>query len=164
MANEAKLSHYDEAGRARMVDVSNKMETRREAEAHGVRGHAAGGAACAAAEPQGNPLEVARIAGIMAAKRTAELIPMCHSLPLSFVDVISEVGEHGVEVRAIAATTAGTGVEMEAMVAASVAALTIYDMCKALDKGIEIREVVLLRKSGGKSGDYVRGERRSHGT
>ena len=106
--------------------------------------------------PKGNPLEVARFAGISAAKRTAELIPMCHPLPLSFIDVSTEVCENGVKIYSKAATTAPTGVEMEALVAASVAALTVYDMCKALDKGIAIREVVLERKSGGKSGEYRR--------
>ncbi|MEO8726841.1 MAG: cyclic pyranopterin monophosphate synthase MoaC [Acidobacteriaceae bacterium] len=164
MANEtklsgSKLSHYDDAGRAQMVDVSNKLETRREAEATAFVAMQPEVLRALPLNPKGGPFEVARIAGIMAAKRTAELIPMCHSLPLSFVDVVTELREHGIQVRAIAATTAGTGVEMEAMVAASVAALTIYDMCKALDKAIEIREVVLQRKSGGKSGEYVRGER-----
>jgi cyclic pyranopterin phosphate synthase len=106
--------------------------------------------------PKGDPLEVARIAGIQAAKRTSELIPMCHPLPLSKIDVHAEVRKDGIAVRTMVRTTAPTGVEMEALVAASVAALTVYDMCKALDKGIEIREVVLLRKSGGKSGDYQR--------
>jgi cyclic pyranopterin phosphate synthase len=106
--------------------------------------------------PKGNPLEVARIAGILAAKRTAELIPMCHPLPLSFVDVQAEVRPGGVAIRATAATVAGTGVEMEAMTAASVAALTVYDMTKALDKGIRIREIVLVAKSGGKSGTWLR--------
>ena len=106
--------------------------------------------------PKGNPLEVARFAGMQAAKQTSLLIPMCHPLALSFVDVVVEVVAGGVRIEATAATTAGTGVEMEAMVAASVAALTVYDMTKALDKGIRIREVVLLRKSGGKSGEYVR--------
>ena len=106
--------------------------------------------------PKGDPLEVARIAGIQAAKRTAELIPMCHPLPLSKVDVSCSVKRDGVEIRSAVRTMAVTGVEMEALVAASVAALTVYDMCKALDKGIEIREVRLERKSGGKSGDYTR--------
>ena len=100
---------------------------------------------------------MARFAGIQAAKQTAVLIPMCHPLPLSFVDVEASVVDGGVRVRATAATTAQTGVEMEAMVAASVAALTIYDMTKALDKGIRIREVALVEKSGGKSGEYKRG-------
>ncbi len=106
--------------------------------------------------PKGDPLEVARIAGIQAAKRTAELIPMCHPIPLSKIDVEAEVQSGGIAIRSLARTTAVTGVEMEALVAASVAALTVYDMCKALDKGISIREIVLLRKSGGKSGDYQR--------
>lgn len=106
--------------------------------------------------PKGNPLEVARMAGIMAAKRTSDLIPMCHPLPLSYVDVDTRVCENGVAITSEVTTTGPTGVEMEALVAASVAALTVYDMCKALDKGIEIREVVLEKKSGGKSGDFVR--------
>jgi cyclic pyranopterin phosphate synthase len=151
-----KLSHYDEAGRATMVDVSAKQPTRREAEASAFVAMSAEVMEALPANPKGNPLEVARFAGIAAAKRTADLIPMCHPLPLSFIDVNTEVCENGVKIRSRAATTAPTGVEMEAMVAASVAALTVYDMCKALDKGIAIREVVLERKSGGKSGDYKR--------
>jgi cyclic pyranopterin phosphate synthase len=110
--------------------------------------------------PKGDPLEVARIAGIQAAKRTSELIPMCHPLPLSHVDVDIRLCENGVAITSRVTTTAETGVEMEALVAASVAALTVYDMCKALDKGIEIREVVLQKKSGGKSGDYRRTARK----
>jgi cyclic pyranopterin monophosphate synthase len=151
-----KLSHYDAAGKARMVDVSGKAPTRREAEASAFVEMSARVLQALPQNPKGNPLEVARFAGIAAAKRTAELIPMCHPLPLSFIDVTTEVCENGVEIRARAATTAPTGVEMEALVAASVAALTVYDMCKALDKGIAIRQVVLERKSGGKSGDYRR--------
>ncbi|HWG16958.1 MAG TPA: cyclic pyranopterin monophosphate synthase MoaC [Acidobacteriaceae bacterium] len=153
----SKLSHYDEAGHAHMVDVSAKDATRREAvaEAFVELNEAVLGAL--PQNPKGNPLEVARFAGIQAAKQTAALIPMCHPLPLSFVDVDASVVDGGVRVRATAATTAQTGVEMEAMVAASVAALTIYDMTKALDKGIRIREVALVSKSGGKSGDYKRG-------
>ena len=118
----------------------------------------ASGMACAALpdNPKGDPLEVARIAGIMAAKRTAELIPMCHPLPLAHVDVEVRLCENGVAIASKVTTTAETGVEMEALVAASVAALTVYDMCKGADKGIEIREIVLQRKSGGKSGDYLR--------
>lgn len=139
-----------------MVDVSAKSDTRREAEATAFVAMRPDVLRALPQNPKGDPLEVARIAGIMAAKRTAELIPMCHSLPLSFVDVVTEIHDTGICVKATAATTAGTGVEMEAMIAASVAALTIYDMCKALDKGIEIREVVLQRKSGGKSGEYIR--------
>src|SRR6476620_10465110 len=151
-----KLSHYDSAGRARMVDVSGKSATRREADASGfvaVNPHVL---AALPMNPTGDPLEVARIAGSMAAKRTSELIPMCHPLPLSLVDVEVRVCENGLAIRSKVATTAETGVEMEALVAVSVAALTIYDMLKAADKGIEIREIVLERKSGGKSGDYRR--------
>lgn len=139
-----------------MVDVSAKAPTRREAEASAFVAMAAKVLKQLPKNPKGNPLEVARFAGISAAKRTAELIPMCHPLPLSFIDVTTEVCENGVRIRSRAATTAATGVEMEALVAASVAALTVYDMCKALDKGIVIRRVILERKSGGKSGDYRR--------
>ena len=151
-----KLSHYDAAGQARMVDVSSKTETRREAEASAFVEMSAEVLAALPRNPKGNPLEIARFAGISAAKRTAELIPMCHQLPLSFVDVTTRVCENGVLIHSRAVTTAQTGVEMEALVAASVAALTVYDMCKALDKGMVIREVVLERKSGGKSGEYRR--------
>jgi cyclic pyranopterin phosphate synthase len=150
------LSHYDEAGQAHMVDVSAKAGTRREAVAAAFVELSEAVLQALPANPKGNPLEVARFAGIQAAKQTAALIPMCHPLPLSFVDVSATVVAGGVAIEATAATVAGTGVEMEAMVAASIAALTVYDMTKALDKGIRIREVVLLRKSGGKSGDYVR--------
>ncbi len=152
----SKLSHYDLAGQARMVDVSGKPVTRREAEATAMVELSADVLAALPSNPKGNPLEVARFAGIQAAKRTAELIPMCHPLPLTFVDVVTEIQPAGIFIRATAATAGPTGVEMEAMVAASIAALTIYDMCKAIDKGIVIREVVLERKSGGKSGDYRR--------
>ena len=151
-----KLSHYDDAGQAHMVDVSAKSETRREAVATAFVELSDSVLAALPRNPKGNPLEVARFAGIQAAKQTASLIPMCHPLALSFVDVSAKVVAGGVAIEATAATVAGTGVEMEAMVAASVAALTVYDMTKALDKGIRIREIVLLRKSGGKSGDYVR--------
>lgn len=152
----AGLSHYDEGGRAHMVDVGAKAETRREAVASAFVELSAEVLGALPRNPKGDPLEVARFAGIQAAKRTSELIPMCHPLPLSFVDVSATVVEGGVAIEATAATVAGTGVEMEAMVAASVAALTVYDMTKALDKGIRIREVVLQRKSGGKSGEYRR--------
>jgi cyclic pyranopterin phosphate synthase len=151
-----ELSHFDSAGRASMVDVSAKAATRREAEASAFVAMKPEVLRALPQNPKGNPLEVARIAGITAAKRTAELIPMCHPLPLSFIDVTTQVCENGVQVHSHAATTAQTGVEMEALVAASVAALTVYDMCKALDKGITIREIVLERKSGGKSGEYLR--------
>ena len=159
MANETqpeKLSHFDAAGQAHMVDVSAKSETRREATASAFVELNAEVLAALPQNPKGNPLEVARFAGVQAAKRTSELIPMCHPLALSFVDVQVEVVAGGVAIRATAATTAGTGVEMEAMVAASIAALTVYDMTKALDKGIRIRAVQLEAKSGGKSGTYTR--------
>ena len=139
-----------------MVDVSAKAETRREAVASAFVELNEAVLAALPENPKGNPLEVARFAGIQAAKRTSDLIPMCHPLPLSFVDVSAEVVEGGVAIRATAATVAGTGVEMEAMTAAAVAALTVYDMTKALDKSIRIREIVLESKSGGKSGDFRR--------
>ena len=151
-----KLSHFDEAGQARMVDVGAKVETRREAVASAFVELNEAVLAALPQNPKGNPLEVARFAGIQAAKRTSELIPMCHPLALTFVDVQSRVVAGGVEILATAATVAGTGVEMEAMTAAAVAALTVYDMTKALDKGIRIREIVLLSKTGGKSGEYRR--------
>lgn len=151
-----KLSHYDGSGRAAMVDVSAKKASKREAEASAFVAIAPNVLKKLPKNPKGNPLEVARIAGISAAKRTAELIPMCHPLPLTFIDVSTELCENGVRIRSRTATTAPTGVEMEALVAASVAALTVYDMCKALDKGIAIREIILERKSGGKSGEYRR--------
>lgn len=151
-----KLSHYDSAGRARMVDVSGKVATKREAEASGFVAVSPEVLAALPSNPKGDPLEVARIAGIMAAKRTSDLIPMCHPLPLSLVDVAVRVCENGVAITSKVITTAETGVEMEALVAVSVAALTLYDMLKAGDKGIEIREIVLERKSGGKSGEYRR--------
>src|SRR3982074_3287927 len=151
------LSHYDETGQACMVDVSPKAATRREAGAGGFRELSEAVLAALPQNPKGNPLEVARFAGIQAAKQTSNLIPMCHPLALSFVDITARVVAGGVAIEATAATVAGTGVEMEAMVAASIAALTVYDMTKALDKGIRIREVALLRKSGGKSGGDRRG-------
>jgi cyclic pyranopterin monophosphate synthase len=156
-----KLSHYDRAGRAKMVDVSAKTATKREAEASAFVVLRPAVLKALPKNPKGDPLEVARLAGIMAAKRTADLIPMCHPLPLSHVAVEMRLCENGVAVTSKVATTAVTGVEMEALVAASVAALTVYDMCKALDKGIEIREIMLERKSGGKSGDYARARRKS---
>ena len=151
-----KLSHYDKAGRARMVDVSGKSATRREAEASGFVAVSHAVLAALPLNPKGDVLEVARIAGIMAAKRTSELIPMCHPLPLARVDVDVRVCENGFAVTSKVTTTAVTGVEMEALVAVSVAALTLYDMLKAADKGIEIQEIVLERKSGGKGGEYRR--------
>ena len=151
-----KLSHYDDSGRARMVDVSAKSASVREAEASAFVTMTPAVLKAIATNPKGDPFEVARLAGIMAAKKTAELIPLCHPVPLSHVDVELRQCENGVGISSRAKTTAETGVEMEALVAASVAALTVYDMCKALDKGIEIREIALERKSGGKSGDYIR--------
>jgi cyclic pyranopterin phosphate synthase len=151
-----KLSHYDAAGRARMVDVSTKTPTRREAEASAFVRMNPKVMKALPNNSKGDPLEVARIAGILAAKRTSELIPMCHALPLSHIDVEMTLCENGVAITTKVATTAATGVEMEALVAASISALTIFDMVKGVDKGIEIREIVLQRKSGGKSGDYRR--------
>jgi len=143
-----------------MVDVSHKARTAREAEASAFVLMAPKVLRALPENPKGDALEVARTAGIMAAKRTAELIPMCHPVALSHIAVTLRVCENGVSISTKVKTTAETGVEMEALVAASVAALTVYDMCKALDKGIEIREVVLERKSGGKSGDYRRSAKR----
>jgi cyclic pyranopterin monophosphate synthase len=154
-----ELSHFDGSGSARMVDVSGKSATRREAEASALVAVKPTVLAGLPKNPKGDPLEVARIAGIMAAKRTAELIPMCHPLPLAHVDVDVRLCENGVAITSKVGTTAETGVEMEALVAVSVAALTIYDMLKAADKGIEIREIVLERKSGGKSGEYRRAKK-----
>ena len=151
-----KLSHYDDDGRARMVDVSAKAETRRMAKASAFVRIRPAVLKKLPRNPKGNPLEVARIAGISAAKKTSDLIPMCHPLMLSHIDVETEVLTKGVRIIATAVTTAQTGVEMEAMTAAAVAALTVYDMTKALDKSIRITELHLLEKSGGKSGDYLR--------
>ena len=139
-----------------MVDVSGKPATRREAEATAFVALSPTVLAALPRNPKGDPLEVARLAGIMAAKQTPQLIPLCHSLTLAFVDVTIKAENDGLRIRAIAATTAATGVEMEAMTAAAVAALTIYDMCKALDKGIVIRDLRLEIKTGGKSGEWVR--------
>jgi cyclic pyranopterin phosphate synthase len=139
-----------------MVDVSDKPRTRRTAEASAFVAMSPKVLKALPQNPKGNPLEIARFAGIQAAKRTSELIPMCHPLPLTHVDVAIEIVEGGVAITAAAATTAQTGVEMEALTAASIAALTIYDMCKALDKNIVIREIRLETKTGGKSGDYRR--------
>lgn len=152
----AKLSHYDRAGRARMVDVSAKPATTRLAEASAFVVMTPAVLQELGENPKGDPFETARLAGIMAAKKTAELIPLCHPLPLAHIDVQLRQCENGIAITSSVKTTAETGVEMEALVAASIAALTVYDMCKALDKGIEIQEVVLQRKSGGKSGGYVR--------
>jgi len=155
-----KLTHTDEQGRAKMVDVGDKAVTTRTATASGfVRMAAATVKAIREhRSPKGDPLEVARIAGITAAKRTSELIPLCHNLPLSHADVQLDLNDDGIAIRAMARTEGKTGVEMEALSAASVAALTIYDMCKAIDKGMVITDIRLESKSGGRSGDYVRSE------
>ncbi len=153
-----KLSHYSKRGEVQMVDVSPKSVTSRTAIAHAfvrmsprvVR------AVRRLKNPKGNPLEVARIAGISAAKRTAEWIPLCHPIPLTHIDVTPRLCKDGVEILSKVTATAQTGVEMEALVAASCAALTVYDMCKALDKSMEIADVHLLVKTGGKSGDFHR--------
>ena len=151
-----KLSHYDRAGSARMVDVSAKPETRRTARAHAFVRIAPAVLRKLPDNPKGNPLEIARIAGIAAAKRTSELIPLCHPLMISHADVEVAIEKKGVRIIASAATTGPTGVEMEALTAASVAALTVYDMCKAVDRGMSISHVELLHKAGGKSGEFVR--------
>jgi cyclic pyranopterin monophosphate synthase len=151
-----KLSHYDSAGRASMVDVSAKAETRRTARAHAFVKMSPEVIRQLGDNPKGDPLEVARVAGILAAKRTSELIPMCHPIALTHSDVEASIESAGVRITATATTTGPTGVEMEALTAASVAALTVYDMTKALDKGIEIQDLYLLEKTGGKSGDWRR--------
>jgi cyclic pyranopterin phosphate synthase len=154
--SKPQLSHYDTVGNARMVDVSAKQSTKRTATASAFVELSASVLAALPQNPKRNPLEVARFAGIQAAKRTSELIPMCHPLPLTHIDVEAEIVTGGVRIHATAATTGQTGVEMEALTAASIAALTVYDMTKALDKSIVIRNVQLEQKSGGKSGDYTR--------
>jgi cyclic pyranopterin monophosphate synthase len=153
-----KLTHFDEQGRAKMVDTSEKAITARRAIASArvlmsaetvkaIREHET---------PKGDPLETARLAGVMAAKRTAELIPLCHPLPLTHVDVRTDLQDTGVYLEAEVSTNAQTGVEMEALTAVSLAALTVYDMCKALDKSMTITDLRLELKTGGKSGDYRR--------
>jgi len=151
-----KLSHYDSAGSARMVDVSNKQNTTRTARAQAFVRITPAVLRKLPHNPKGNPLEIARIAGISAAKRTSELIPLCHPLMLTHADVEVTLEKKGVRIVATAITTGPTGVEMEALTAAGVAALTVYDMTKALDKAIEIQDLYLLEKTGGKSGDYHR--------
>ncbi len=154
-----KLSHYDAAGSARMVDVSEKSATRREARAHAFVRIRPAVLKLLPQNPKGNPLEIARFAGIAAAKKTSELIPLCHPLMLTHADVEARVEAKGVRIVASASTTGQTGVEMEALTAAAVAALTVYDMTKALDKSIEIQDVYLLEKTGGKSGAFARSRR-----
>jgi cyclic pyranopterin phosphate synthase len=151
-----KLSHYDAAGSARMVDVSEKTASRREARAHAFVRIRRAVLQKLPDNPKGNPLEIARFAGIAAAKKTAELIPLCHPLMLTHADVKATIEAKGVRLVTSVATTGPTGVEMEALTAAAVAALTVYDMTKALDKSIEIQDVYLLEKTGGKSGVFRR--------
>jgi cyclic pyranopterin phosphate synthase len=154
----AKLSHYGKRGEVRMVDVSAKAVTTRTAVAEGfvkMKPRVAT-AIRRLGNPKGNPLEVARIAGISAAKRTSEWIPLCHPLPLTHIDVTARLCKNGVALRSSVTTAAPTGVEMEALVAVTAAALTVYDMCKALDKSMELTDIVLVEKTGGKSGDYRR--------
>ncbi len=158
---QPRLSHFDASGQAAMVDVSAKPSSRRTATASAFVELSAAVLAALPANPKGDPLQVARLAGIQAAKRTADLIPMCHPLPLTHVDVQAEIAEGGVRITATAATTGPTGVEMEALTAAAVAALAVYDMTKALDKSIVIRSIQLEAKSGGKSGDFSRDPRRA---
>ena len=157
-----KLSHYSSRGDIAMVDVSAKAVTTRTALAHAfVRMSPRVVRAVRRLEnPKGNPLEVARIAGIAAAKRTSEWIPLCHPLPITHIDVTPRLCKDGVELISRVTATAQTGVEMEALVAVTCAALTVYDMCKALDKGVEITAVHLLEKTGGKSGDYRRASKK----
>jgi len=161
----AKLSHYTKRGEVRMVDVSAKVVTTRAATAYGFvkMKPQVLQAVRRLNNPKGNPLEVARIAGIAAAKRTAEWIPLCHPLPLTHIDVTARLCKNGVEIRSHVIAAAQTGVEMEALVAVTAAALTVYDMCKALDKGIEITDIYLLEKTGGKSGDFRRDIRKKVG-
>jgi cyclic pyranopterin phosphate synthase len=159
-----KLSHYDKKGRVRMVNVTAKPATSRTAVAHAlVRMQKATLESLRRLDsPKGDPLEIARIAGITAAKRTSELIPLCHPLALTHVDVRAKLCQNGIEITSEATATGPTGVEMEALVAASVAALTIYDMCKALERGMEIAELYLVKKSGGRSGVYERPGKREN--
>jgi cyclic pyranopterin phosphate synthase len=158
-----KPTHYDQKGRVRMVDVTAKPTTSRKAVAHAfVRMKSATVASLRRLKsPKGNPLEIARIAGITAAKRTAELIPLCHPIALTHMDVTAKLCQNGIEITATATATGPTGVEMEALVAASIAALTIYDMCKALERGMEITQLFLVKKSGGRSGIYTRPGKRA---
>jgi cyclic pyranopterin phosphate synthase len=154
-----KLSHFGRGAKVAMVDVTSKKITQRTALAHGFV-HIASKTLAEIRKrktPKGDPLEIARIAGIAAAKRTAEWIPLCHPLPLTHIDVTARLCQNGVEITSQVTATAQTGVEMEALVAVSAAALTVYDMCKALDKSIEITDIYLVEKTGGKSGPYLRG-------
>ncbi len=152
----AELTHFDKRGRVRMVDVSEKRATRRRARARAFLRVSPEALRRLPENPKGNPLEIARIAGITAAKRTADLIPLCHPLRLTHIDVDARVCENGVELLSAVTTTAETGVEMEALTAVAVAALTVYDMCKAMDRSMEITSLCLIEKTGGRSGPYRR--------
>jgi cyclic pyranopterin phosphate synthase len=155
-----KLSHFDAAGRPRMVDVSAKPETSRTSRAHAFVRIRPSVLKKLPENPKGNPLEIARIAGIAAAKKTPDLVPLCHPLMLTHADVDVRLEKNGVRIVSTVSASGPTGVEMEALTAASVAALTVYDMTKALDKSIEIQDLYLLEKTGGKSGDFRRSARR----
>src|SRR5688572_3278627 len=159
-----QLSHVDDQGRIRMVDTATKEISSRRATASArvLMSPATVAALRERRTAKGDPLEAARLAGIMAAKRTSDLIPLCHPLPLTHIDVQATVEDDGVSLAAEVSTRAQTGVEMEALTAVSVAALTIYDMCKALEKGMIISEIRLETKTGGKSGDYQRGSDSEH--
>lgn len=152
----ASLSHFDENGEARMVDISPKHPTKRTARAHAFVRMKPEVIEKLPSNPKGNPLEIARVAGICAAKKTSELIPLCHPLMLTHSDVDVRIEGEGIRIFSSISTTGPTGVEMEALTAAAVAALTVYDMTKALDKGIEIQDLYLIEKTGGKSGDFKR--------
>lgn len=156
----SELTHLDEQGRVAMVDTSGKAESARRALASAsvLMSAETVSALRASRTPKGDPLETARIAGIMAAKKTSELIPLCHPLPLTHIDVRAELRDGGVYLEAEVATRSQTGVEMEALTAVAVAALTIYDMCKALDKAIVLTDIRLEHKTGGKSGEYRRSQ------
>jgi cyclic pyranopterin phosphate synthase len=156
----AKLTHFRKRGEIAMVDVTAKAVTERTAVARGFVKMSPKVLRALRQQkvPKGNPLEIARIAGIAAAKRTSEWIPLCHPLLLTHIDVTARLCKNGVEIVSRVTTTAQTGVEMEALVGVSAASLTVYDMCKALDKGMEITDIVLVEKIGGKSGHYLRGK------
>src|SRR5215467_12745379 len=156
-SRKSELTHVDKEGRARMVDVTDKAETVRVARAEAFVEMSADTVRLLRERqmPKGDPLEVARIAGIQAGKKTSELIPLCHPLALTHLDVSIEVIDSGAKIGSVARTKGETGVEMEALTAAAVASLTLYDMCKAVEKGISIGPIRLVEKSGGKSGDWV---------
>jgi cyclic pyranopterin monophosphate synthase len=166
MVKRRTLSHLDDEGRVKMVDVGAKAITARSAEASGFVKMSAETVAAIRERrtPKGDPLETARLAGIMAAKRVSELIPLCHTIALSHADVQITLLDDGAQIRATASTSAQTGVEMEALTAVSVAALTIYDMCKAIDREMTINDIQLERKSGGRSGDWQRARNEEYGT